>query len=60
MHVIHTTFAMVLFIGGLILMGYSFDTEGFELIMFTGGLAALCAGVFLAIEVGRREHRRSR
>lgn len=60
MHVLNTIVAMVLFIGGLVLMGYSFGVAGLETVMFVGGLAVLCFSVFLAIEIGRREHRRSR
>lgn len=60
MHVINTVIAMVLFIGGLVLMGYSFDAPGLEIVLFVGGLAVLCFSVFLAVEIGRREHRRTR
>lgn len=60
MHVINTVIAMVLFIGGLVLMGYSFEVAGLETVLFVGGLAVLCFSVFLAVYVGRREHRRSR
>ncbi|HET8867246.1 MAG TPA: hypothetical protein VFM87_02860 [Agrococcus sp.] len=60
MHVLNTIIAMVLFIGGLVLMGYSFDAPGLEVVLFVGGLAVLCFSVYLAIEIGRREHSRSR
>jgi uncharacterized membrane protein len=58
MHMIQFIFAMVLFVGGLVLMGYSFDVQGLEAAMFVAGLLVLCASVALAVEFGRREHRR--
>jgi hypothetical protein len=60
MHMIQFIFAMVLFIGGLLLMGYSFDIAGLETAMFIGGLLVLCFSVAMAVEIGRREHRRAR
>ncbi|WP_298039873.1 hypothetical protein [uncultured Microbacterium sp.] len=32
---------LVLFLGGLLLMGYAFDIEGFEALMFCAGLTAV-------------------
>lgn len=57
MHMIQFLVAMVLFIGGLVLMGYAFEVQGFETVMFVSGLLVLCASVWLAVEVGRRERR---
>ena len=60
MNVIRLILTMILFVGGLVLMGYSFDTPGFEALMFLAGLAVLCVSVALTTEFGLREHRRSR
>lgn len=60
MHMIQFIFAMVLFVGGLVLMGYAFDVQGFETALFIGGLLVLCFSVAMAVEIGRREHRRTR
>lgn len=60
MNLIRLILTMILFVGGLVLMGYAFDTPGFELLMFAGGLGVLCISVWLTVEFGIREHRRSR
>lgn len=60
MNVIRLILTMSLFVGGLVLMGYSFDTPGFEAIMFLVGLLVLCVSVALTVEFGLRERRRTR
>ncbi|WP_405216384.1 hypothetical protein [Agrococcus sp. Ld7] len=51
--------AMVLFVGGLLLMGYAFDTPGLELIMFSAGLITLFIASAVPVLLWRAEHRRS-
>lgn len=60
MNVIRLILTMILFVGGLVLMGYSFETPGYEALMFLVGLGVLCFSVWLTAEFGMREHRRSR
>jgi hypothetical protein len=60
MNLIRLILTMILFVGGLVLMGYAFDTPGFEAIMFLAGLLVLSFSVWLTAAFGMREHRRSR
>lgn len=52
--------AMVLFVGGLLVMGYAFDTPGLELIMFSVGLIMLFVASAIPALHWRAGHRRSR
>jgi len=54
MNVIAFVVSLALFVGGLFLMGYAFSTEGFELVMFLGGILVTSAGVALPIHVLKR------
>ena len=38
MQIVVWFFSFVIFIGGLVMMGYSFATPGYELVMFLGGM----------------------
>lgn len=52
--------AMVLFVGGLLLLGYAFDTPGMGLIMFSAGLISLTIASAIPALLWRANHRRSR
>lgn len=49
--------AMVLVVGGLVLMGYAFETPGFELIMFAAGAIAEFIGVAIPALLARSSTR---
>ncbi|GEK80561.1 hypothetical protein [Agrococcus baldri] len=51
--------AMVFVVGGLLLMGYSFETPGFELIMFSAGAVAEFIGVAIPALLARSVTRKS-
>lgn len=51
--------AMVLFVGGLLVMGYAFDTPGLELLMFSAGLIMLFIASAIPALLWRAGHRRS-
>ncbi|WP_430592256.1 hypothetical protein [Humidisolicoccus flavus] len=40
------TFSLVLFFGGLLLLGYAFSFEGFEIVTYLGGILCTALGVF--------------
>jgi hypothetical protein len=46
--------SILLFLGGLYLMGSSFYVEGFEYIAFLGGILACSLGVAIPIHVLKR------
>jgi hypothetical protein len=46
--------ALVLFVGGLALMGYSFDAAGYEAAMFLAGVLAVGASIALPVHVLKR------
>ena len=54
MNVIAFIVSMVLFIGGLALMGYSFYVVGFEGPTFIAGIFAVCAAIALPVHVLKR------
>jgi hypothetical protein len=51
MNVFAFVIAMVLFIGGLALMAYSFSMVGFEGVAFVGGILAVGASIALPAHV---------
>ncbi|GAB3606944.1 hypothetical protein GCM10027413_23530 [Conyzicola nivalis] len=54
MNVIAFVVSLGLFVGGILIMGYSFDFEGFQLPSFFAGLLITSAGVALPIHVLKR------
>jgi hypothetical protein len=46
--------SLILFVGGIALFGYAFQTKGFETAMFVGGIAAICAAVAIPFHVLKR------
>lgn len=51
--------AMVFIVGGLLLMGYAFETPGFEIIMFSAGAVAEFIGVAIPALISRNVTRSS-
>jgi hypothetical protein len=54
MNVIAFIISIALFIGGLLLMGYSFYAIGFQGPMFVGGILAVSAAIALPVHVLKR------
>ncbi len=54
MNVIAFIVAIALFIGGLLLMGYSFYAYGFQGPMFVGGILAVGAALAIPVHVLKR------
>jgi len=46
--------SFVLFVGGIYMMGEAFYVEGFESVVFIGGLLVTTLGVFIPIHVMKR------
>jgi hypothetical protein len=46
--------SLVLFVGGLLIMGFAFYVEGFQAIAFLAGILCTCAGIALPIHVLKR------
>ena len=54
MNVIAFAVAIALFLGGLLLMGYSFYATGYEGPMFVSGILAVAASIALPVHVLKR------
>jgi hypothetical protein len=54
MNVIAFVVSLGLFVGGILLMGYSFNIEGAEFVAFLAGILITSAGVALPIHVLKR------
>jgi hypothetical protein len=54
MNVIAFVVSLGLFVGGILLMGYSFSNEGYELLSFFAGILITSIGVALPIHVLKR------
>jgi hypothetical protein len=54
MNVIAFLISLVLFLGGIVVLGYSFSAVGYELPVFFGGLLAISLGVAIPIHVLKR------
>ena len=54
MNVIAFIVAIALFLGGLLLMGYSFYATGYEGPMFVSGILAVAASIALPVHVLKR------
>jgi hypothetical protein len=51
MQIVVWFFSFVIFIGGLVMMGYSFEMPGYELVMFLGGILAVSLAVAIPAHV---------
>jgi len=54
MNIIAFVISLALFVGGLLMMGYSFYAEGIQGIVFVGGILVTSAGIALPIHVLKR------
>jgi hypothetical protein len=54
MNVIAFVVSLALFLGGILLLGFSFGVEGYELVTFLAGILITSAGVALPIHVLKR------
>ena len=54
MNVVAFIVSFLLFAGGFLLMGYADTVEGFQLVMFAGGIIMSSLGVFIPIHVLKR------
>ena len=54
MNIVAFVVSFLLFAGGFLLMGYADTVEGFELVMFAGGILMSSLGVFIPIHVLKR------
>ncbi|MDI2097746.1 hypothetical protein [Ruicaihuangia caeni] len=57
MNILIAIVSIIIFIGGLLLMGYAFDTPGLELIMFLGGILAVTFSVLIPTQLLNRPER---
>lgn len=51
MQIVVWFFSFVIFVVGLLMMGYSFETPGFELVMFLGGILAVSLAIAIPAHV---------
>lgn len=54
MNIFGFVISFVLFVGGIYMMGEAFYVEGFESVVFIGGLLVTTLGVFIPIHVMKR------
>jgi len=54
MNVIAFLISLVLFIGGIVVLGYSFSVVGYELPVFFGGLLVISLGIAIPIHILKR------
>ena len=54
MNILAFLVALVLFVGGLLLMGYAFGATGYEAPMFFAGVLAVGAAIALPVHVLKR------
>lgn len=57
MNIVAFVLSFIIFAGGIVLMGYSFEIEGFELIAFLGGILAVSVAVAIPAHVLKRTDR---
>jgi hypothetical protein len=48
------TASLILFIGGIVLFGYAFQAVGFEILVFSAGIAAIVAAIAIPFHVVNR------
>jgi hypothetical protein len=46
--------SLVLFVGGIVILGYSFSVEGWELAVFFAGILTSTLGVVIPVHVMKR------
>ena len=51
MHIVVWLFSFLVFLAGLVLMGYSFEVPGYELVMFLGGILVISVAVAIPAHV---------
>ena len=51
MQIVVWFFSFVIFVVGLLMMGYSFDTPGYELLMFLSGILVISIAVAIPAHV---------
>ncbi|MHB1172632.1 MAG: hypothetical protein ACYCZY_09090 [Lacisediminihabitans sp.] len=54
MHIVAFFIAFALFLGGIVLMGYSFGTAGDPGLMFFGGIVAVAVSIVIPIHILKR------
>jgi len=54
MKIVSFVVCFAIFIGGLLLMGYAFEVEGWELEMFLGGILAVAVSVAIPVHLLKR------
>lgn len=54
MNVIAFLISLALFVGGIVILGYSFSVVGFELVLFFGGIIVTSIGVAIPIHLLKR------
>jgi di/tricarboxylate transporter len=59
MNIVAFIISALLFIGGVFLMGEAFAVQGWEMLVFFGGILAVAAAFFIPVQViGAMERRR--
>jgi hypothetical protein len=48
------TASLILFIGGIVLFGYSFEAVGFEILVFSAGILAIVAAIAIPFHLTKR------
>lgn len=51
MQIVVWFFSFVIFVAGLLMMGYAFDMPGYELVMFGGGILVISVAVAIPAHV---------
>jgi hypothetical protein len=51
MHIVVWLFSFLVFVAGLVMMGYSFEVAGYELILFLGGILVISVAVAIPAHV---------
>jgi len=57
MNIVAFIISFIVFVGGLLLMGYAFSTPGVELVMFLGGILAVSVAVAVPAHLLKRVDR---
>jgi hypothetical protein len=57
MNIVAFVISFIVFVGGLFLMGYSFEIPGYELVAFLGGILAVSLAVAVPAHILKRTDR---
>lgn len=57
MNIVAFVFSFLVFIGGLVLLGYSYEAAGYEVVMFVGGIIAVAVAIAIPVHVLKRADR---